>query len=460
MRVFSLLVAVLLLSMPVGAGTLTGDVPGSQPAVDGHSISVTTSTAESDLQSSSDVDTASTRGSGPAEMSPQIANRSTSRVLTVPSSQVEQTKLDRHHGNLASVIDTEATRVSNQINTTAVINNVESAPSVDEREIRTLDAVTRIEQAEVSLNRRQRDAIKRYSQGELTDREFLLETRHIAVRANSLRDRLDALRPYTSEFGLESRRINVDFLLQTYDGPVRSYAERIARGDTPAGPIYIETGGESVTMAAIIDTQYVRETFRGDRWKRSGNTFDSLEDAESITSRAYPEAWAKQTTRESTGSGGVFQVSVSNPGGSLTTFVGTGSNKVFKSHQRFDLAELSPDTYRVVTQEGLEATVEYSYRGGPARVAIRDPDTGEPIENVVVTVGIGAQATKVGSTDSRGTVWMLEPGETYRIRGVVDPSVVGVTQIEPRLPPTTDDQPAQTKRSNPDETTQSVLIQW
>lgn len=439
MRVLPLIVAGFLLTLLAGAGALTGGVSASVPVIAGEDVPGV-SAVETDIQLSPDADASVIRSGETTDVSHQANNQSGNRVLSVPSAELEQTSLDRHHGNLASAIDSEVTRVSNQINTVAVVDHVESAPDEDEREIRTLDAVTQIEQAEVSLNRRQRDAIQAHSQGELTDGEFLVEMGRIAARANSLRDRLDALRPYTSDFGLETRRINLEFRLQTYDGPVRSHAEDIVRGNTPAGPIYVETGGGSVTMAAMIDDQYVRETFRGSRWERSGETFNSLRDAENITSRAYPETWAKQTNRESTGSGGIFRVGVSNPEGSLTTFVGTGSNQVFKEHQRFNLAELKPDTYRVVTEEGLEATVKYSYRGGPARVAIRDSDTGEPIEGVVVTVGIGAQATKVGVTDSSGLVWTLEPGETYRIQGVADgPSVVRVDEIEPREPTTPDD---------------------
>ena len=435
MKALPVIVVILLLTVPVGAGAPTGSVSD----LSGESATVTTAASSPQMTPASDRPDL-TGQAGESAPPPQLENRSAARVLTVPSAQLAQTNLDRQHGDLASAISADVSRVNNRLSSVAVREQIRSAPDSDEREIRTLDAVTQIEQAEISLNRRQRDAITAHSQGELTDRELFAEMGTIALRANALRDRLNTLRPFTEEYGLETRRLALEFRLQTYDGPVRSHAQRVVRGETGLQAFYAETGGESMTLAALVGDQYVRESFRGDRWDRSGTTFESLREAENATQEAYPVTWASQTDRESTGAGTVYRVGITHPRGSLTTFVGTGSERVFKEHQRLDLAELTPDTTRTVIEEGLQATVNRSYRGGPARVTIRDSETGDPIEGVVVTVGIGAESTAVGQTDADGMVWTLEPGQTYRIQGVADgPSVVRVDEITPTKPSPTAD---------------------
>jgi len=268
--------------------------------------------------------------------------------------------------------------------------------------------------------------------------ELLVELGAIAVTADALRDRLavlQALSEGTADFNRESRINELDFRLQPYTGAVRTHAAAVAAGEADAERFYVESGEDGVTLTAIVDGAYVRETFRGDRWVREGSSFENEADGENVTAREFPNAWAARNRSSAISAGGIARVDVTYPRGEVRTFNSADSDRAFRTDRIQPLAGYEYDMSATSTRDGLDVTVNYSYRGAPVEVVVRDEETGEPVEGATVTVGVGDESEPVGVTDADGRVYTLAPSDTYDVTVIDGNDVVLIEGVEPTEPP-------------------------
>lgn len=442
MRALPLLLALCMLAAPIGVAAVSpgagssgtaGTIDATDAASGAGSGTIDSVDATNDVSASTGV-----RFQAEEESNETSEENQRYRVLTVPADQLQRTGVNRQGGDVGPTLDLAVDETTERMETVAMRNHIEAAETNDERQRRIIAAVSEVQQDEVTLHQRHRDAINAHANGELSDRELLVELASVAIDAQTLRDRLvvlDRLADDTDDFGIGSDVNELDFRLQSYDGPIRSYTIQVVQGERPATQMYVESGENTVTISAVIDGEYARETFRGDRWARDGSTFTSPEEGINVTAREYPETVAAGNA-DAIGTT-TTRVDVTYPEGTLRTFNSAGNEQVFKEHQiqTLDLYEHAETRQR--TRDGLNVTVNYAYRGGPIQVVVRDVEDGEPVEGVRVTLRAGGDSSEVvGETDDDGILWTLSPNEAYGITVIDGSSVVPIEDIEPAEPST------------------------
>jgi len=418
MRPLPVVVALLALAAPVGGAALASG-PAAGGASDARPVPATAG-----LPAPAQAD--------PSEPPPY-------RVLTIPPDRSSRATVGAQAPDLGTAMGIEVADTTGALAAAEVRERIEAADSPDERQRRLVAAVSAIEQREITLHQRQRDAIAAHAAGDLSDRELLAELAAVTAEANALRERLamlEALADETPDYTLNAGEL--EFRLRTYDGPIRAAAVGAARADRPPERLYVESGEDALVLAGVLGDTYVREVYRGDNWDRAASGTTAPEDAERVARTAYPETAAAATRTEARGQGGVFRVTFDFPAGELRTFVSAGSERVIVEHQTRPLATFEAGETRSRVQDGLAVTVNRTYPGGPVRIAVSDADGGGPVEGATVTVAPGdADSEVVGTTGADGVVWALSPREPYRVTVLGDgPTAAFVADVEPTPPPT------------------------
>jgi len=361
----------------------------------------------------------------------------TFRTLSAPAEADARVGSAARGANLGPALSFAVDDTAAAVETAAVVDRIESAETNTERQQLILAALSRVERDEVSLQSRQSAAFRAHASGNLSDQELLDELVRISATAREYDQRLDtidALADETAGFSAPARLDELQVALQVYEGPVRDVALSTARGEAGAAEIHVESTESSVTLATIVDGQYVREAFRVDRWDRGGDAI-SNDAAINVTTASYPETAALREP-DAFGAGAVQRITIPHEYGLLRTFVSGGTEQVFVEHQRIDLGTF-PDTERVSDRgDGFNVTVERSYAGGPVIVTVRDEETGEPAPGVTVTKSVGdGDSRAIGATDADGVVTTLSPADSYRITVVDEPRVVVIDELRPVATP-------------------------
>ncbi|GAB6879727.1 hypothetical protein JCM17823_20010 [Halorubrum gandharaense] len=425
----------MLIAPAAGAAVPAADSEAESPAIE--------SLVEDPAENDSVVENGGATQVEPAQVGEENL---TLRVLTTPPDAEPHVNVDEHGANVGTALESEVDKANAALETAAVVREIESAETNEERQRRILAAVNTIEQDEVSLNGQQTAAITAHSAGELSDRELLVELMTVSATAREYNERLevlDELADETDGFSAPGRLNELRVQLQVYEGPVRDRALASVRGEIDATKVHVESTQGTVTLATITGGEYVREAFRTDRWDRGGGSISS-EDAINATAEAYPET-ASLREPDAFGAGAIQRITISHEYGELRTFVGGGTDQVFVENQRMDL-ETFPDHESTSTvEDGFNATVDRSYPGGPVRVTVLDDEDGDPVSGVTVTMSVaGGDSEAIGSTDDDGVVWTLSPTESYRINVLDEPRVAILDGLEPtETPRVADERPAE-----------------
>jgi hypothetical protein len=441
MRALPVVVAVLLLVVPV-AGTMSPAAESESPAVVEASGSVGVGHAgpiAADSVAADSVDPVAPIALSRTQTGPSQIDREnlTFRTLSAPVDADPRVGSALRGANLGPALSFSVDDAGAVAETAAVVDRIENAETNTERQRLILAALSRIERDEVSLHSRQSDVFSAHASGNLSDRELLDELVRISATAREYDRRLeeiDALAEETDGFSSPTRLDELQVALQVYEGPVRDVALATARGERSATEIFIESTENSVTLATIVDGEYVRETFRNDRWDRGGGAISNNE-AINVTTASYPETAALRIP-DAFGAGSVQRITIPHEYGLLRTFVSGGTEQVFVEHQRIDLDAFS-NTERVTESgDGFDVIVDRSYVGGPVTVTVLDEETAEPAPDVTVTKSVGGGDSRViGDTNADGVVRTLSPAEPYRITVVDEPRVVVVDGLRPTATP-------------------------
>ena len=418
MRALPLLLAALLLAAPVVAG-VAPDQPSAAPA-DASRV---------------DAGDGARQQSAPDGATPVP-------VLSHPAGAAVRSDIGRHGANLGPASDLEVSATTAAMETASVVSHVESAETNDERISRLIEAESGLQQDELALHSRQRSAIQAHAAGELTDEELVVELVRISAAAEALdrrRVELEALAEETEDFSLSTAELQLR--LGVYSGPVRELATEALRGEVSADRIYVASGDSTVVLSAVVDGQYVREVYRGDRWDRGASGFgDGSTEAINATAQAYGDVLDGQSA-STLESNTIVRVDtpLTEDRGRVRTYVSSGEGGVFVEHQYRPLDSFADAEAVSVTQDGYNLTVNRTYPGGPVRVSVVDVEEGEPAAGVTVTVaGDGAESEEVGTTNEDGVLWTLSPSEPYQVTAVEEPRVARISGIEPTDTPRTE----------------------
>lgn len=342
------------------------------------------------------------------------------RVLSIPRGNVSNARIDEARLDAGIAVDIEANTAAERMETIALRQRVEAAETNGERQRRILDGMNELEKGVVTLRTNQRTAIAAYAAGNIDARTLYVRLARIQTKSDALERRLDVL----SELAKETEGNTIDggriaalrLQLREFDGPVRERASEAIRGDAPPTRVYAAASQDSVVLTTVVDGEYVREVYRGDLRSLSGSTVP-YELQENVTSRSYPEIWAASDGLEGTDSGGTAVVTIPYPGGHLTAFIDGGSERVFKEYQRIRLQNVSTGETRERTID-LTLRVNRTYAGGPLRVQVLDPDTGEPVDAAVRIATNGEGSVRIGTTGEDGVLWTVAPRGNFVVTAI------------------------------------------
>jgi hypothetical protein len=339
-------------------------------------------------------------------------------VLDVPRSGVERSTVRTHYVDLGSGVGLSTDATTDRLRTLEMIERVEAAEATAERQERLRTAFRSFEADVNDLDRRQTAAVRAYNRNEINGQELLVALVRISTVAeefNTRRARLESLAAETPGIELDRGRLaSIGNRLSAFTGPVRSHAAAVLHGEAGPTRFYLATGAESVTVTAIVDGEYLRESYRGDLRNGEGDAIE-LEVALDIVAGSYPTIW--NTTREQTqvfGGGETYPVRIAHSRGDLTAFVDSNARVVYAEHQRRPLDSVVTDDRFERSSGGLRLSVNHTYPGGPVLIRAVDESTGEPIEaDVSMAVGPG-EATPIGTTGDGG-LWTLSPNRQYTV---------------------------------------------
>ena len=347
------------------------------------------------------------------------------RVLSIPRANLSNANVGEARLDAGVAVSLGANASAERMETIALRQHIRAAESNDERQRRILDGMNELEKRVVTLRTMHRTAIAQFAAGTIDARELYVRLARIKAESDALERRLAVLSRLAGETNGNTltggRAAALELQLRSFDGPVRSRALAAIRGDAPPTRVYAAASAQSVVLATVVDGEYVREVYRGDLRSLRGNSI-TRDHAMNVTARSYPEIWAVHDGQLSaTTAGGTGIVTVPYPGGSLTTFVDGGSDHVFKEYQRVQLENVTTGEVRSRTID-LTLRVNRTYAGGPLRIEVVDPETGEPV-NASVKIAIDGQGSVgVGMTGEDGVVWTVAPRGTFVVTALDEDS--------------------------------------
>jgi len=395
--------AVAVLLVPVGAATTTGapaqPTPAPAPQVD--------------------------EGAPPEQpvevlaLADEVANRSA----------VRETTLD-----VGPSVDTATDAASSELRTVRALARVRDA---DDPDAALADELDRIEARATDLRGRQRATLRAFAEGEADARSTLLSLVRIDQTARALDDRRERVVAAARGEGAtvpSERSAALGRELAVHTGPLRDRVAAALSGEEPATRVYVSTTPRGVTLAALTDSGYVRETYRGELRRIGGEPLDRSAASDAVAA-AYPSVWDARRAVD-VDPARVSAVRVTYDGGELAATVGSGNGQVFRDVHRQSLGVAGTDQQAVNTRDGLRILVNRSYAGGPMRVQLRTVE-GEPVAANLTIGPEGGESSPAGSTGPDGERWLLTPDERFTLVAIRGNSVVFIT-MDPLPAPRTE----------------------
>lgn len=360
-------------------------------------------------------------------------------VLGIPPDAVERSTLETRTVDLGPALSVESNATAARMETLRRINRIESASTVERRQQLLLGELSNIEQRVIDLRARQRTVLSAYSAGELSSRKLLVELAAIDVRASELerrRERIEDIALDTPDFSISERSADLERELETFTGPVRSYAVTVLSGEAESSRFFVQSAPDSVVLGVIENGTYVREVYRGTLRQRGTESIETT-DALNVTAASYPNIYALRLAQNGTdvvGSGDSYRVRIQHQRGRLSAFVDSGSRTVFKEYQHRPLDTMETEKAGTAVKDGLKLTAYRTYSGGPVLIQLNDSETGEPVDARITVGPAGGRSTSVGRTGDDGQLWTLAPGQSYQITAIDDISVV-LLSVDASEPP-------------------------
>ncbi|QKY20837.1 hypothetical protein B4589_010770 [Halolamina sp. CBA1230] len=367
---------------------------------------------------------------GPANGSNQT------RVLVVPDSAVQRTAIDGATLNLGPAAEFNGNISAVEVETASIVAYIQAAEGDSERSRRIIEASSTVETEIITLRDRQQAAITAFNDGELTPEAFVVELATIAAKADALERRMGRLTDLAEEvdgFSL-SRPTEIQYELRTFGGPVRERAVDAIRGIDGPTKFFVTTGPEGYELTTVDNGSYYREAYRGAEYSGNADATMGPDEASDVVERSYPKIF-RLGDASATTSGTTNIVTVTAPGRSLTAFVDSGEEAVFKEYQRFALDQYESDAVASNTINGINVTVNRTYPGGPLRISVTDAESGDPID-LSITLSQGqAERTAVGRTGDDGTLWTISPRGSYTALAVGDEATAAYVETNSTDPP-------------------------
>lgn len=356
-----------------------------------------------------------------------VSENGTSEYLAPAHGDVDRTGQRSTSLDVAAAVGSNAGEVRITYRQAAIDRNYRNAEPVDERRAVIRNGTEAMSERVDRLERREREAVQRYSDGDMSETELLRTLAIVHREAVATESTLSWLETRADRLGMDEteREISVQQIrLVPLQGPVRASVDESLDGEQDVR-VHVDTSGRGIVLATMEDTpggepRYVREA--NDPTAKTVNIEDRyggrLAPAEERIEELYP--WVANNGNPSVSLWGppqvrLYRFTYAHPHGELDLYLDSGSADVLQETQQKD-PHLVPTEAAEVTEGDLRLTVETTRAGGPLGVTVVDTSTGEPVD---ADVAVNDEA--LGSTGGE-THWSVAPrGEvtinaTYRNR--------------------------------------------
>lgn len=341
-----------------------------------------------------------------------------------------RTAFDRPSLALGSSLGTDYDGFRTQLSVNALDQQLADTDSVEKKK-RILNRYRfRIENRIISLEAKERQTTREFSNGSLSKSEYLRTLGRIDAEVAETRTLIDAMRTRSEsvpQFNMATEANTLTGKLVPLDGPVRDRLRQVARGQALSTQVYVETAESGVVLSTIVGDEYVREIVRTDRYNPGASDRATVLEAQQAIVDQY--SWTYNNMGSSGidsnyGTTNVYQMWFDHSQGRLVVYYDGGTESVFKEVQHKQLAgsqSIPPGPGVTNTSANRTLTVNRTYPGGPLRVALTNA-TGAPLEAEITIDG-----ETVGRTNQNGVLWTLGPTEQFRVSATDGDRSVNVT---------------------------------
>lgn len=343
-----------------------------------------------------------------------VSENGTAEYLAPASGDVDRSGRSSTSLDVAAAVGSNAGEVSVTYRQAAIDRNYREAESVDERRAAVHNGTEAMSRRVDHLERKEREAVQRYSDGEMSETELLRTLAIVHREAEATASTLSWLETRADRLGMDETEQTLSaeqIRLVPLQGPVRaSVDESLAGGD--GVNVHVETSGSGIVLATMEETpgeeqRYVREA--NDPTAKTVNIEDRyggrLAPAEERIEELYP--WVAANGNPSVSLWGppqvrLYRFTYAHPHGELELYLDSGSAEVLQETQRKDPENVPTDTAEV-TEGDLRLTVETTRAGGPLGVSVVDTSTGETVD---ADVTVNEEPLDAAGADRR---WAVAP---------------------------------------------------
>jgi hypothetical protein len=406
----------LLLALSPGAVAVQASAPTAPAPAQNSPSLVPTGSAVSAAPTDSDTVGTSTDGN-------------TSAVMTLGSAPA-RTAFGTPSLSLGSSLAMDRDGVETELSVKRLDRQLNAAETVEKQKQILNRYRYQIENRIISLNAREEQATRAFSNGTISKGEYLRTLGRIDSEAAAIRRMVAEMRRQANavpKFRMVTEANTLGAKLVTLEGPVRNRISKTTRGQTASYRVYVATKSNGVVLSTIVNGEYVREIVRKDKRNPAAEGDTTIRSAREGVAEQYPWAWNHRTGSETSsefGTTNVFRIRIKYTHGELVAYYDGGTKSVFRETQYKRLTRDTPlptGPSASNTSENLTVAVNRTYAGGPLRVRLTNA-TGGPVQGEVRLDG-----EAVGRTNADGVLWTLSPAEQFEVSASYDFRTVNVT---------------------------------
>lgn len=293
------------------------------------------------------------------------------------------------------------------------------------------DAVSALEERTAALSREQQALLRAHAADDLSTQALVSELIRLNAAVDRSRAQFDQLNQLSEAqtvtgLSIEANISVLEATAQLFEQPVLDRIAAAAAGTAEPRTVYLQggPGGDSLVIGTVGE-RYLRQALVSSERNDSGvNQFIDGDDPDEFGAvidrgeQLYPwaEAFGNRLGIGRLNDGGdSYRYTREHDHGTLNAFFDSATANVFYEIQRLDPDRVPVTTTRSVTNEGVEVQVAFTHPTGPARVSVTD-GTGA-VAGATITIG----DQRVGTTDSSGSAWIVQPSgtggtdETFRV---------------------------------------------
>ena len=361
------------------------------------------------------VDPASADGTPASTAPPQADESNTTARLSLSDAATGRAVLSH---NLAQSLSTADERMRTNFRVRTFEAELSATDSAQARASVADETLTDIGERTAALKRTEREAVRSFANGSITETRLLRTLAQVDASAELLDDAVGEHRRLSATitgYSAADRRQAIAVELAMLRTPVRGELRESfgGSGDGSLRLTQVSASQRGIVIETVGDGNYYREAVRfDDQDDNATDTFDG--DAASVL--GYAEdfyGWASENKRGEVRLAGIYdgrwRVSIPHQQGSLTTYIDGSTRSVFREVQTLRIDRL-PDSNTVrASGDEINVTINQTPHGGPVQVRATD-DAGRPIP-----ADVAINDEPVGRTGNDGTLWTLEPRSYYLV---------------------------------------------